>query len=251
MCCSCQNCEIRFIELFNKLYAQFGPRNWWPAKTKFEVMVGAVLTQNTSWSNVEKAIANFGDNLCPFFIGNASLEELIDIIRPCGYYNQKAKTLKLLCQWFSSYDYKFENIKNMSVERLRDELLKIKGIGKETADSIILYAVEKPIFVVDNYTRRILQRLGMDLPAKYDEIRSLIENSFRSFISKQKNNSLCEIFIINKYLSTAPLDELECRIYNEFHALIVEHAKKYCTKKPDCYNCFLNIDCHYKDICSD
>lgn len=258
---SSQNCNISIIELFEKLYNEYGPRNWWPAKTKFEIMAGAVLTQNTSWSNVEKAICNFGDRLSPYIIENISLEELIDIIKPSGFYNQKAKTLKLLCKWFSYYDYDFEKIKQLSVDRLRNELLSIKGIGNETADSIILYAIEKPIFVIDAYTIRILARWGIDLPEQYDQIRILVEKSIESFISQQQKPFCRSIFInlcthqCNTKINVEDINncklkihEIKCIVYNEFHALIVEHAKKYCTKKPNCGDCFIRQRCKYFNI---
>ncbi|NLO75864.1 MAG: endonuclease III domain-containing protein, partial [Clostridia bacterium] len=206
------------LEVYKILLSTYGKRNWWPAQTAFEMMVGAILTQNTVWTNVEKAIANFGESLSPQFIEAASLEELADIIRPSGYYNQKAIYLKALTAWFKKYDYDPEKVRKKQGQVLRQELLEVKGVGRETADSILTYALDKPFFIVDAYTKRILSRLGYELPTTYDQIRLQIEES-------------------------VPKD---LYLYNEFHALIVEHAKQYCQKKPICEGCPLQTFCAKK-----
>ncbi|HCQ89529.1 MAG TPA: endonuclease [Clostridium sp.] len=203
------------IQIYNLLLTAYGKRSWWPAKTAFEMMVGAILTQNTSWTNVEKAIANLGYNLSPEFIETVSNKELGEIIRPSGYYNQKAIRLKALTLWFKKYSYDIKNIKGIDGQVLRDELLEIKGVGRETADSILTYALNIPFFIVDTYTKRILYRLGYDIPKNYDELRVKIEESIPK----------------NLY------------IYNEFHCLIVEHAKRYCKKSPNCRECPLESIC--------
>jgi len=140
------------LTIYEKLNAHYGDLKWWPAKTPYEVIVGAVLTQNTSWSNVEKAIANFGENLSPQFVRDADSTELIEIIRPAGFFNQKAVYLKAVTDWFAKYDFDVATVRRKPLEKLRPELLSVKGIGKETADSILLYAFGFPTFVVDAYT---------------------------------------------------------------------------------------------------
>jgi endonuclease-3 related protein len=203
------------MDLFNLLLNAYGKRNWWPAETPFEMMVGAILTQNTTWSNVEKAIDNLKENLNPDFIESVSNQELAELIRPSGYYNQKAIKLKELVKWFQKYNCDIEQIKRVDGDSLRAEMLKVKGIGRETADSILTYALDKSFFVVDAYTRRILSRIGYNIPEDYDDIRNFIE-------------------------AEIPRD---LYIYNEFHALIVYHAKQYCRKKPECEHCPINSNC--------
>jgi len=207
--------------IFNKLkgyygdisrrLAFYGP-SWWPADEVVEIMVGAILTQNTNWRNVEKALANFNNNLTPHFILEASHEELIAIIRPSGFYNQKADRLKALMQWFSTYNFDVALLAEKQKDEIRNELLAIKGIGNETADSILVYALGKTSFVIDAYTRRIFSRVGIVVPKEYDEFQELLEK-------------------------TLPM---EIAIYDHYHGLIVEHAKRFCTKKPMCEGCPLN-----------
>ncbi|PKM77951.1 MAG: endonuclease [Firmicutes bacterium HGW-Firmicutes-15] len=203
------------LEIYNTLLNAYGQRHWWPAKTPFEMMLGAILTQNTTWMNVEKAIRNFGELLSPEFISSISNDELAQLIRPSGYYNQKAIKLKAFTQWFERYSYDVEKAIQMNGQFLRTELLAVKGVGCETADSILLYALNKPFFVVDTYTKRILYRLGYDLPNTYDGLRLKIEESIPSDI----------------YL------------YGEFHALFVEHGKRHCKKTPSCQACPVDAVC--------
>ncbi|MHB8124604.1 MAG: endonuclease [Desulfitobacteriaceae bacterium] len=203
------------ISIYNILLQVYGQRYWWPAETPFEMMVGAILTQNTTWINVKKAIANFGECLSPEFIASVPKEELVQIIRSSGYYNQKAIKLKGITEWFEKYAYDIEKAREINGQTLRDELLSIKGVGRETADSILTYALNKPFFVVDTYTKRIFYRFGYDIPKTYDDLRLKIEKNIPK----------------NLY------------IYNEFHALIVEHAKRYCKKSPACEGCPLESIC--------
>ncbi|MGI5878979.1 MAG: endonuclease III domain-containing protein [Syntrophomonadaceae bacterium] len=203
------------LEMFNTLLNAYGRRHWWPAQTPFEMMVGAILTQNTAWANVEKAISNFGDCLSPEYIAKASPDELARIIRPSGYYNQKLLRLKALTEWYKKYAYDIDKARQIDGYLLREELLAVKGIGPETADSILLYALDKPFFVIDAYTKRILYRLGYNLPAAYDTLQLQIQ-------------------------ALIPQD---IYIYQEFHALIVEHAKRYCRKNPLCPGCPLEERC--------
>lgn len=205
----------QLMTIFDRLFTAYGPRHWWPARTPYEMMVGAILTQNTAWTNVEKAIRNFEDQLSPEFVAAVSLEELAGIIKPCGYFNQKARHLKHLTSWFEAYDYDVSLVTRVDEQRLRQELLAVKGVGPETADSILLYALEQPFFVIDAYTRRLLTRLGWEVPVKYDQLQLMMEASL-------------------------PRDT---HLYGEFHALIVEHAKRHCRKSPAC------LDCPLEDLC--
>lgn len=205
------------LEIYNLLYSEYGPQGWWPADNWFEVIVGAVLTQNTSWKNVEKAIQNLKlkNFLEPERLYKLSEQELAHFIRPAGFYNLKARRLKNLIELLRKYDFDF---KKTAAQIKREELLSVNGIGKETADSILLYAFDKPIFVVDNYTRRLLQRLGVVCgEADYEEIQSLFHR-----ISS----------------------DLQC--YKEYHALIVRHVKQICLKnKPKCGDCCIGMFCKY------
>ncbi|TKG95593.1 methylated-DNA--[protein]-cysteine S-methyltransferase [Puteibacter caeruleilacunae] len=202
-------------KVFDQLEEYYGPLNWWPASSDFEMMVGAILTQNTNWKNVECALSNFNGNLTPARIEKIDNEELAELIRPSGYHNQKAKKLKSLCAWFKQYSYAIDEARKVDGDRLREELLSINGVGGETADSILTYALNKTSFVIDAYTRRIFHRVGVDVPTDYDEFRGMIEG-----------------VVPNR------LD-----VYRQYHGLIVEHAKAFCLKSPKCDTCPLNGIC--------
>jgi endonuclease-3 related protein len=201
------------MQIYKKLYGAYGPRDWWPGETSFEVMVGAILTQNTSWRNVEKAIQKLKEKgvLNPKGIHRLRKSELAPLIKSSGYYRIKGDRLK------SFVDFLFEeyngNIKRMGKERLgevREKLLGVNGIGPETADSILLYGLKKPIFVVDAYTKRILSRHGViSEKASYDEVQKL-------------------------FMEHLPLDE---KLFNEYHALLVYLGKTMCKKIPKCELC--------------
>lgn len=197
------------------LFEYYGSLNWWPADTPFEVCVGAILTQNTAWSNVEKAIENLKkENLLSCeAIYNADINFLAELIKPSGYFNQKAKKLKAFCEFLKEgFNCNLDSFFNSaSIEKLREKLLSIWGIGKETADSILLYAGGKPVFVVDAYTKRVFSRHGICKEnIDYDELKLLVENSI------QKNVDF----------------------YNEFHASLVYIGKDFCKKKnPLCDKC--------------
>ena len=201
--------------IYRQLWQSYGPQHWWPASSPYEMMVGAVLTQNTAWSNVEKALTAFEHRLSPQFIAQVPEGELAAIIRSSGYHNQKAARLKALTAWFAGYAYDIQLAARCPGEELRRQLLAIKGIGPETADSILLYALNKRFFVIDAYTRRIMARLGEPVPSGYDSFRSAIE-------------------------ARLPRDT---RLYNEFHALLVVHAKRHCRKRPECQGCPLGSQC--------
>lgn len=199
--------------IYRRLYKTFGPQHWWPAQTPFEVIVGAILTQNTAWANVEKAIENLKTANClsPRKIRDIPLPRLARLIRPSGYYNIKAKRLKSFINFlFQKYSGSLARMSKTNLAKLRQQLLLVKGIGPETADSILLYACGKPIFVVDAYTQRILERHSLlDGKTQYAKVQS--------------------IFLRNLKPQT--------RLFNEFHALLVRLGKDFCRKKPLCNLC--------------
>jgi len=208
------------VNIYEALYAHYGNLNWWPAETPYEVMVGAVLTQNTNWGNVEKALANWQGNLSPEGIIASSHEELINIIRPAGFFNQKARYLKELTEWYKRYDFDFLRVRKEPLETLRAQLLCVKGIGKETADSILLYAFEFPTFVVDAYTVRFCARFAIDAGKTYDDIKTFFEARIPQ----------------------------EVELYKNYHALIVINGKNHCKKRPQCNGCPLYGDCKYSGL---
>ncbi len=188
-------------QLYDVLYNYFGPQYWWPAETKYEIVVGAILTQNTAWKNVEKAINNLKDAkaLEPSKILNMDHDKLVQLIKPAGFYNQKASRLKEATKAFLQVEEHWE------LERMREHFLNVKGIGKETADSIVLYAFDKPIFVIDAYTRRLVKRFFSTEFKDYEDYRAFFE-------------------------SQLPRDTY---IYQEYHALIVAWGKKFSKKQED------------------
>ena len=205
--------SVRLQEVYRRLLAAFGPQHWWPAKFPFEVVVGAVLVQNTSWRNVERAIGNLREAglLEPHALAALPEETLQDLIRPAGYFRIKAKRLRSLVHFLvERYGGSLEAMFATPPATLRDDLLAVHGIGKETADSILLYALRRRKFVVDAYTRRFLARHGLIAPgATYAEVQSLFERN----------------------LPPSP------RLYNEYHALIVRLGKEFCRTKPRCDRC--------------
>jgi endonuclease-3 related protein len=203
-----------FTELYDRLLARFGPQHWWPGDTPFEVMIGAILTQNTNWSNVEKALANLKGSgaFSPRGLLEMPPDRLAAHIRPSGYYNQKAGKLReFLAYFLDSSRGDASRMARRPTEPLRRELLSLRGIGPETADSILLYALGKPVFVVDTYTRRVLARHGACRPdASYDELQRL-------------------------FMDRLPPD---AKLFNEFHALLVRVGKEHCHKRePRCQGC--------------
>ena len=222
--------QIKIQKIFQLLYNRFGAQHWWPAKTKFEVMIGAILTQQASWKNVEKAINNLrkGGYLSPFSIYKMPVEQLKQIIKPVGFYNMKAKRLKEFTNYFiEKYNGNISYMKRFETEKLREELLALNGIGKETADSILLYALDKETFVVDAYTIRMLNRLGISDSKDYEEIKKLFESSLKKY----------------KFDGYSTID-----IFKEMHALIVELGKQYCRKTAYCTDCPLSEICEKKGV---
>ncbi len=213
----------RLLDVYHTLFNSFGKQNWWPAQSqepeerKLEICIGAILTQNTSWKNVEKALKNLIalDLINKRKLMQVNEKQLALLIKPAGYYNQKARKLKAFASFIERNS--LEKLENMSTDDLRSLLLGVHGVGKETADSIILYALNKPIFVIDAYTKRVFSRLlGLKID-KYDEWQGFFHSNL----------------------------EKDAHLFNEYHALIVEFGKNYCKKQPLCEKCLLN-ECAYK-----
>lgn len=204
----------RLNSIYQRLYSYFGPQYWWPGQTPFEVMVGAILTQNTNWLNVEKAIGNLKkyNLLSPDKLYRLPQKRLAALIRPAGYYNIKARRLKEFLKFFiQRYGGKPKNMSSQELRVLREELLSLKGIGPETADSMLLYALKRPVFVVDAYTKRILLRHR--LIRKNDDYQET-QNLFMRNLKK------------------------EVKLFNEYHALLVKLGKEFCLKhRPKCAIC--------------
>ncbi len=199
---------------YSAMLKAFGPQGWWPGETPFEVIIGAILTQNTSWSNVEKAIANLKKEklLTPKRLHALKAGELAAHIRPAGYFNVKAKRLKnFLDRLFEKHNGNLSRFLKKDAAALREELLSVNGIGPETADSIVLYAANYPEFVVDAYTKRIFSRHKLvKIDAGYEEVKSLFTDNLSP----------------------------DAQVFNEYHALIVRTGKYFCkNRKPLCGNC--------------
>jgi endonuclease III related protein len=200
--------------VYETLFSAYGPQHWWPGETPFEVIIGAILTQNTTWKNVERAIANLKDRglLSVEGLRDVPVDDLALLIRPAGYFNSKARKLKMFVNFLcEKHDCRLEKLFALDAEEMRAELLGVWGIGEETADSIVLYAAEKPSFVTDAYTRRLFSRLGVcDETVKYGALRHLFMSNL------------------------AP----DTEVFNEYHALIVHHSKYFCSKRhPRCTKC--------------
>lgn len=200
-------------EAYDKLLAAYGPQHWWPAETRLEVLIGAILTQNTSWKNVERAIENLkaSDVLSLPALFDLSSEELEELLRPSGYYRQKAAKLqRVLTLIQEQFDGSLDALFALDLESLRETLLRVNGIGPETADAICLYAADKPTFVIDAYTNRVVKRHGWaDMEAGYYELKEQFETAL-------------------------PHDP---QLFGEYHALLVEVGKRHCKKTPDCEGC--------------
>ncbi|NLE61163.1 MAG: endonuclease III domain-containing protein [Planctomycetes bacterium] len=198
---------------YDAMYKALGPQHWWPAETPTEVIIGAILTQNTAWRNVERAIENLkrANALDWERLYGLPFEDLAELIRPAGTFNVKARRLKSFIQWFHDrFDLDLDRMFEMPVSSLREELLEVSGIGRETADAILLYAGQMPSFVVDAYTARILYRHNLiDRSADYDEIKELFESNLPD----------------------------DVQLFNEYHALLVDVGKKHCRPKARCEGC--------------
>ncbi len=208
-----RNHRKTFTNIYNTLFAHFGPQNWWPGDSPFEIAVGAILTQNTNWDNVEKAIHNLKKDrsLSAKALNEMPNERLAALIRPAGYFNVKARRLKNFLTFLSNhYQGSMKKMEKEDMHALRTGLLGVNGIGPETADSILLYALNKPVFVIDAYTKRIMQRhLVVEEDSTYHDMQKL----FHAHIPE------------------------DAALFNEYHALIVMLGKHYCRPKPRCTGC--------------
>jgi endonuclease-3 related protein len=209
--------KVSLRAVYQRLHRRYGPQHWWPGDTAFEVMVGAVLTQNAAWVNVERAIANLAGAGCldARLIVEMSPARLAELIRPSGYFNVKARRLQNLCRWVLESGG-LEALEALETDVLRRAILSVNGVGPETADDIMLYAFARPVFVIDAYTRRIFARLGaVSGTEPYEDLRRMFEHGLRGDVA----------------------------LYNEYHALIVRHAKVACKPRPLCDNCCLANVC--------
>ena len=242
--------ENEVLAYYQALYRAWGPQHWWPAEMQFEVIVGAYLTQNTAWTNVERALANLrtAEALSVEGIRRMKLAKLERLIQPSGYFRQKARRLKTFVAFLDKeYGGSLDQLFSQPTEKLRDELLSLNGVGPETADSILLYAGNHPVFVVDAYTRRILARHEI-LPEKtaYDEIRRFVENALAFLVNQLKapegpatqlESGMRGAAHPPSAMSTAPRSPL-VQAYNEMHGLLVGVGKHYCGKsQPKCDGC--------------
>ena len=215
---------MTLLKLHDLLLEYYGPQHWWPARTSFEVMVGAVLTQNTAWTNVEKAITNLhtAQAMDAEVILHTPQRRVAAWIRPAGYFNVKAKRLRNFCAWYVDRGGE-KKLRRVDTAILRNELLSINGVGPETADDILLYAFHRPVFVIDAYTRRLLSRLQLAAgDESYEHLREHIETRLRGEVRGKRDT---------------------VALYNEFHALIVHHAKEVCKPRPRCESCCLAAYC--------
>lgn len=214
------NNEVRLKKIYKKLLENYGEQKWWPADSKLECAIGAVLTQNTSWQNVEKAIINIKSamEITVENLSAISVNELSLLIRPSGFYKQKAERIKRLNEFiYTRYEEKIDKMEDDNILDLRRGLLSINGIGPETADCIVLYAAKKPVFVIDKYTYRLLYRHGfVERETSYKEMQDLFTDN---------------------------LDN-EQVLFGEYHALIVEVGKNHCKKRAACEGCPVNFDTH-------
>lgn len=211
--------------VYEALLQAYGPQGWWPADSRFEVCVGAVLTQNAAWGNVEQAIAGLrrAGRLSLDGVLDCPPERLGELIRPSGYFNVKARRLRNLCDFLVAVGG-LDGLAAMPLAQQRACLLAVNGIGPETADDMLLYALDQPVFVIDAYTRRLVRRLGL---ASGDEPYEALRSGFERGLAARVGGS--------------PGDDVA--VFNEYHALIVRHAKQACRKRAACGGCVLRTDC--------
>ena len=209
-----QNCSALFpLKIFHTLLAAYGQPRWW-SKDPYRVMFQAVLVQNTTWANVEKTCALLEDQIDPEKIAPLSSAELEEMIRPCGFHKAKARTIQALTTWYQGYGFDQAVVQGVPQEKLREELLSLRGVGPETADVILVYSFYKPSFIVDAYTRRLLARLGYDFPDDH-AIRCFFEQGL-------------------------PRD---AQTYGHLHWLILDHCIQHCKKSPQCQGCCFATEC--------
>ena len=217
------------LHIYERLLHHYGPQHWWPAQTRFEIIIGAILTQAVTWSNVEKAIANLkaAQVLDPTAFVALPVDELAYLIRPAGYYNVKARRIQAFVTHLNEhYKCDLEALLSKEVQALRNELISIYGIGRETADSIILYAAGQPVFVVDAYTRRLFSRL--DLVSTPSATLRTSDTDYANLQAIFQDNLPSQVSLLQEY-----------------HALIVQHGKSLCSKRPLCTDCPLSSMCGF------
>lgn len=207
--------DIIIRKVFNDLESYYGYFVWWPSDDAYQIMLGAILVQNTNWNNAQKAIDNLGERLNPEVISAMDLDELAPLIRPSGYYNQKAIKIKALTAWYAQYRFDIALVREQQFDKLRSELLAIKGVGGETADVILTYAIGKASFVIDAYARRIFSRFGLTVPKSYESFRDMMQQTIAS----------------------------DTKTYAYYHGLMVEHGQRFCKKRPICEECPLFFEC--------
>ncbi len=202
---------VNYEVVFEKLYENYGPQGWWPADSKFEIAIGAILTQNTMWRNVVVSIKNLENAglMEPYRMYIASSEKLATLIRPSGFPKLKAERLKNFLSFFSKFSFDFEELERFETKVLSELLLKVNGIGEETANSMLLYIFKRPVFISDAYSKRLFSRIGIKESVEVESISK------------------------------------DPKMLGEFHALVVQHSKVYCRSKPICQNCPLVAFCEY------
>jgi endonuclease III related protein len=204
--------------IYDQLLTCYGSQHWWPGESPFEIMAGAILTQSAAWGNVEKAMGNLKEsgNLSPSAIRELPIAELAKLVYPSGYYNAKARKLKALAEWLGRYGDDLSRLDSRPTGELRQELLNVYGIGDETADAILLYALRRQVFVIDAYTRRLFSHMGIKPDRDtYDGWQTL-------------------------FLDNLPTD---VELFSEYHALIIKHCKEKCWKTARCEDCCLGAHC--------
>jgi endonuclease III related protein len=215
-----KNQNKQLMEIYTQLLEYYGPQHWWPGETPFEVIVGTILTQSAAWTNVEKAIIRLkkAGVMTPSAMQLLSQSDLAELVHSCGYYNMKAKKLLAFVEWLSlRFDGDLDRLFDRDLNRLRADLLEVYGIGEETADSILLYAGQKPIFVIDAYTRRIIDRVGLAVAGpRYQDYQHVFMDNLKQ----------------------------QVQLFNEYHALLVALGKNCCLKtEPNCQPCPLRLIC--------
>lgn len=200
---------------YQRLLDHYGPQHWWPADSILEMLIGAILTQNTNWNNVEKSLANLRSIMQAGTLAQLPEEELAERIRPSGFNRIKTKRIKAFLNWYRNYDYDPEIVRKKNGVQVRRELLNVHGIGPETADAMLVYAFNKPFFIADRYAMRFFSRMGDSIPKNYEWLRKEVESELPN----------------------------ELGVYKDYHALIVAHAKAHCRATPMCKNCPLFSVC--------
>lgn len=201
--------KIDHQKCYQRLMAHYGAQHWWPAESTFEMLIGAILTQNTAWQNAALALEKLKPYLAPEKLDRLPEDKLAQCIRSSGFYQLKAKRIRAFLTWYKDYGFDPENVKKQSGAFLRKQLLSVKGIGEETADAMLVYAFDKPFFIADAYSRRFFSRLGDQAAQSYDAVKEKVESCLPP----------------------------ELMIYQEYHALIVVHGKLHCKAAPVCKGC--------------